>query len=71
MSSKRAIRRRSCSNKERYNSKTEANRAAFFSRRRTGEWIIAYKCRFQPHWHIGHPTREMKQGLRAKRDRMK
>lgn len=59
MSSKRALRRRSCERKVRYKSKKDAKRAIYRTNKRKG-WaghVQAYMCQFCGGWHFGHPPK--------------
>jgi cytochrome c5 len=53
MASKRHIRRKACGNKVRYDKKS-AKQAAYFAKRRTGDFIVAYHCQYCGGYHIGH-----------------
>jgi len=65
MSSKRRLRRKSCEGKSRYNKK-DADIVAWKDRNRTGHWIRSYKCNFCKGWHVGHPTRQVRQAVLAR-----
>ena len=69
LSSKRAIRRRSCQGKKCFTTGEEAQIAAKTASWRTKQLILAYPCQFGGHWHVGHPTRSARQGYYAKRGR--
>lgn len=56
MASKRHQRRRSCENKHRYDTSTEADQAA---RRLPGRWV--YRCGFCAGWHVGRPPQWRRQ----------
>ena len=70
MASKRAIKRRACSGKKKYNEE-DAKRASYHARRKTGDWILPYGCKFCKGWHIGHPPRKVRQAIIAKQKRRK
>lgn len=55
MSSKRAIRRRSCGDKAKFDS-IELARAAAARAKRRGHIVTPYKCEFCGGLHIGHPA---------------
>lgn len=54
MSSKRAIRRRSCADKAKYETIELAQAAARRGKHR-GQLLNAYRCQFCGKFHIGHP----------------
>ncbi len=59
MSSKRALRRRSCEGKTRYPS-VEVARAAAKSVKRRGHIVTPYRCPFCGGIHLGHPSHDGK-----------
>lgn len=66
MSSKRRRRRRECGEKRHYANLAEAQEVAL-RRRKPGERLRPYKCRFGPHWHIGHTPKKVRQAIAARR----
>ena len=54
MSSKRRIRRKQCTSKKRYPTQTDAVGEMIGIKKRTGEKLHSYKCKFCNGWHIGH-----------------
>ena len=67
MSSKRAVRRKSCSGKVRYDDIELAWKAVRASGARDNSgWILPYKCRFCGGYHIGHAPKRVKKVFRAK-----
>jgi len=52
MSSKRRIRRKSCTGKLVHDRQDALYHAHLL--RQSGEHVAAYKCRFGDHWHVGH-----------------
>lgn len=59
MSSKRRLRRKSCSGKRAYDSSAEGMTAMMNLKRNTGDtsWFNVYRCRFCKRYHIGHAPR--------------
>lgn len=53
MASKRNIRRKTCGSKVRYN-KADAKQAAFWAKKRSGDIIVPYRCKYCGAYHIGH-----------------
>lgn len=70
MASKRHLRRKACSGKVRYQTDQDARRAAAAACRRTQDWIVHYKCRFCGGIHIGHPPKNVRQAIKARRERI-
>ena len=66
MSSKRALRRKSCEGKTQYDTQAEAEVAARHRSRQTGQWLVPYHCRFCNRYHIGHPPARVVQSIRDK-----
>lgn len=56
MSSKRHVRKRSCTGKIRY-SKAEAEEVAARIMRQKREWLRAYHCSFCRAYHVGHAAK--------------
>ncbi len=54
MSSKRRLKRNHCTGKVQYPNENAARYAAFLMRKKTGDLILAYKCKFGHHYHVGH-----------------
>lgn len=54
MSSKRRLRRKSCSRKTQHKNQTEAVAHVIQIRRTNGENLHSYRCRFCHFWHVGH-----------------
>lgn len=65
MSSKRAIRRRSCKSKQRFGSQLAASAAIGRLRRNTGDtsWMTTYRCQFCGGWHFGHTPSRIRQSI--------
>lgn len=57
MASKRALKRKQCGDKHRFNSVHDANQAAGRASQKSDSWISSYKCRFCGYFHIGHPPK--------------
>lgn len=59
MSSKRRIRRNSCTGKTQYQTDVEGKTAIYFLKQRTKDTSLmnVYKCKFCKHYHIGHAVR--------------
>ncbi len=57
MASKRRLRRKSRSGKVTHD-RPSALRHAWQLRRKGEGHVIAYKCRFGSHWHVGHASGE-------------
>lgn len=55
MSSKRAIRRRACEGKVRYESREVAFRSAGCASARLNTHLTCYRCQSCGSYHIGHP----------------
>ena len=55
MSSKRRLKRNHCTGKAQYPTLATAQYVAALMRKKTGDLILAYKCRFGHHYHVGHP----------------
>lgn len=66
MSSKRALRRRSCESKARFTNGAEAQRSSQKASARSQSLILAYRCRFCRGWHIGHPPYKIRQAYLSK-----
>lgn len=47
----------------------DAQAAATAACRRAHAWIVAYGCRFCGGHHIGHPPRNVRQAIKARRER--
>jgi len=67
MSSKRAVRRRSCGRKNSYSDEATALGVVVAARKKRGQRLHAYHCDFADHWHVGHPTGRMRQAMAARR----
>ncbi len=69
MSSKRAIRRKACKSKTRYDSEAAARGAIGSLLRGTGctDFLTVYRCQFCGGFHFGHPPRRIRQAISAKR----
>jgi hypothetical protein len=65
MSSKRRLRRKSCEGKRRYPTIAEAQAYAQYVRRKKGQIVQAYYCRFCSGIHIGHPPAVIQEYLRG------
>jgi len=68
MSSKRHIRRKSCEGKRQFSDHASAFAAASSYWHTFNQPMNAYRCRFCNHFHIGHPSREVRQAMRARRE---
>jgi hypothetical protein len=66
MASKRRFRRNSCGDKKRYSTLKEAQTAAWKFDRARNDTCHAYKCQFGDHFHIGHPTKAVRQAIAAR-----
>lgn len=66
MASKRRLRRRSCLNKERYNTLPEAQAAAYKASGRLKSRMLPYKCDYCSGFHKGHPPARIKQAIKAR-----
>jgi spore germination protein YaaH len=64
MSSKRAIRRKACDGKRRYEKQEAISRAQ--SLRRRGHFINAYSCSRCGSWHLGHPDKAARRAIRQR-----
>lgn len=73
MSSKRAIRRKACKGKTRYGSAKDATVAIRNLHRAKGPqgFMTPYKCQFCGAWHFGHPPKNVRQSIAAKRNQPK
>lgn len=69
MASKRRLRRKACTGKVRYETAQAAQHAATAACRRAHAWIVAYGCRFCGGHHIGHPPKNVRQSIKARRER--
>lgn len=65
MSSKRALRRKSCEGKVQHETKDAAWAA---SRKTSGGGVYPYRCSFGPHWHVGHPRHISKIAAQKRRE---
>ncbi len=63
MSSKRAVRRKSCETKVRHSTQEQAWATAH----RLMNGAVPYKCRFGNHWHTGHHPAQVKRSVEARR----
>jgi len=66
MSSKRRLRKNSCTGKKRFNCQDamdNSKAASMFARTK----YMAYKCKFCGWWHVGRPNQRILQGIRATR----
>lgn len=54
MASKRAIRRRECGHKKRYENQTLAVKQLINLKRKDNDRMRSYRCRFCGGWHVGH-----------------
>jgi hypothetical protein len=63
MASKRRVRANACEGKVRHDSLEEAKYACYLAKRRFGDWLICYKCKFCHRWHIGHPPKKVKHAI--------
>lgn len=69
MASKRRLRRNACTGKVRFDNASDAQAAATAACRRAHAWIVAYGCRFCGGHHIGHPPKNVRQAIKARRER--
>lgn len=65
MASKRRIRRKSCTGKQRYASELDARRGLFGLRRAGIGGLVPYRCAFCSAFHVGHPPRRVRQAMAA------
>lgn len=66
MSSKRALRRRACSGKRRYESEAAAREGVRLLRRHgVTDWLTPYRCAFCNGFHFGHPPAKVRQAIRG------
>lgn len=66
MASLRAVRRRVCGRKRRFDREADAALSARRLRRATtGEWIGTYRCSFCGGWHVGHKPKDLRQRSNA------
>jgi hypothetical protein len=63
MASKRHQRWKACGRKAKY-TKREAIGRAKYLRATKDIWVNAYQCKYCGGWHVGHPTRAAKHGIR-------
>lgn len=56
----RRMRTKSCENKRRYATSSEAESTARHRREESGELLDIYPCRFCNGWHIGHAAPKRK-----------
>lgn len=54
MASKRRLRRKTCGNKQAFNTQAEAVAFLISFQRRKDQNAASYKCAFCHKWHIGH-----------------
>lgn len=66
MASKRHLRRKSCEGKIQFPDKETAMKACFSYKRKFGQFMTAYPCKFGNHWHMGHPTKQVRTALSHK-----
>lgn len=66
MTSKRRLRRKSCTGKEQL-TEAEAKRKIYFMAKGGAKYLNAYKCRFCKHYHIGHMPKRVRQAMKARR----
>ncbi len=67
MASKRHLRRKSCEGKMAFNDFFSAARHAVYRAHQSGDYLLAYRCRFCRKFHIGHPPRRVLQAIAARR----
>lgn len=66
MASKRRLRRKACDGKAKHE-RDGAVIAAGIARKRSGHYIVSYKCRFCGKYHIGHPPSSVRKALSLKK----
>jgi hypothetical protein len=66
MASKRRLRRNACDDKVRHLTMTDANAAAYFTRKKFNSFVRAYGCKFCGGFHVGHPDKKTKHAIAAK-----
>lgn len=54
MASRRAVKRKQCGNKIRFNSQTEAVGIGISLMKKKKIHVVSYKCSFCNGWHLGH-----------------
>jgi hypothetical protein len=69
MSSKRAQRRRACEGKRGFETIEDAKAAAREYALSFGDSLTPYRCRFCGRFHVGHPPKEVRQAIAARRSR--
>ena len=67
MASKRRLRRKACTGKVRFDTAQAAQAAAC---RRAHAWIVASGCRFCGGHHSGHPPKNVRYAIKARRERI-
>ncbi len=68
MSSKRALRRKQCERKTRFETKDEALASARHTRAVSGRGpVAAYRCRFCGGWHVGHLNKNQIRAMAQRR----
>jgi len=66
MASRRAIRRKACKGKQRYDTEAAARRGILALRRRgVLDWLTPYRCAFCNGFHFGHPPARVRQAIRG------
>lgn len=66
MASKRRLRRRSCLNKERYETLPEAQTAAYTASGRFNSRMLPYKCEWCSGFHKGHPPARIRKAIKER-----
>lgn len=66
MASKRRLRRKSCEGKIQFPDKETAMKACYSYKRKFGQFMTAYPCKFCSGWHFGHPPKSVRHALAAK-----
>lgn len=67
MASKRRLRRKGCEGKVQHASREDAQAHSNAMWRHAGGGTHIYHCKFGDHWHIGHPTSQQIQGMKARK----
>jgi hypothetical protein len=70
MASKRHRRQKACTGKDRYETYEAAAEKARQDCRTYHTRVCPYRCQFsgkKPHYHVGHPPREVRQAIDARR----
>ncbi len=67
MSSKRGVRRRSCTGKVRHRDRSAAMATAKRMMSSKTSWLVPYACRLCGGWHVGHATAAARRALNERK----